>query len=111
MPSLTGPMATMDASAIHDRISSVAVKKAGLSKDAARDVALHMTDWLEDARRFLAFCERPDDYANDAVDDLLMAFLTHVPNHVAAAAKIYADMPVSDVFGVGAVSSEGNDDE
>jgi hypothetical protein len=37
--------------------------------------------------------------------------LIHVPNHIAAAAKLYAGFPVSDIFEVGAVapldSSEG----
>ena len=38
------------------------------------------------------------------VSQLLISFLVHVPNHVAAASKLYTDIPVTDIFGVGATS-------
>ena len=53
-------------------------------------------------------CAEPDSLSSGEVNEMLLAFLTHVPNHVAAAAKLYADFPVTDVFGVDAVGrSEG----
>lgn len=64
-----------------------------------------MTDWLDDLRRYVSFCEAPENFEPEEIDELLLAFLVHAPNHVAAAAKLYADYPVSDIFGVGATSS------
>lgn len=75
-----------------------------LSPERARDVAFHMTDWLDDLQRYVKFCENPDSYGPEEVDELLLAFLGHVPNHIAAAAKLYADMPVSDIFAVGSTT-------
>jgi hypothetical protein len=40
------------------------------------------------------------------VSELLIGFLVHVPNHVAAASKLYTDVPVTDIFGVGATSED-----
>lgn len=80
-----------------DRIKAVA-KQQGLSDQQAFDSAFHMLDWLDDLRAFAAFCEQPDSYTDEQLHKLLTSFLIHVPNHVAAAAKIYADYPVSDVF-------------
>jgi len=37
---------------------------------------------------------------------LLAAFLTHTPNHIAAALKLYLQIPVTDVFGVGATAEK-----
>ena len=75
-----------------------------MSADDARDVAFHLTDWLEDLAAFSAFVQNPDTPTAEEVDAMLNRFLVHVPNHLAAAAKIYTDFPVSDVFGVGAIS-------
>jgi hypothetical protein len=35
--------------------------------------------------------------------ELLIQFLVHAPNHLAAASKMLTDIPVTDVFGVGAL--------
>ena len=43
------------------------------------------------------------------VSQLLISFLVHVPNHVAAASKLYTDIPVTDIFGVGATSENPNE--
>ena len=53
---------------------------------------------------FSAFLQNPSALTAEEIDSMLNRFLVHVPNHLAAAAKIYADFPVSDVFGVGAIS-------
>lgn len=92
---------------IRARIKEVATAKASLTPAAAADVAFHMTDWLSDLEACVKFFRAPDDFTPDQVNALLSAFLIHVPNHLAAAAKLYIDSPVSDVFGVGAVSVDG----
>ena len=87
---------------IRSRIEAVALKQ-GLSQQTAYDSAFHMVDWIDDLRKLVAFFENPESYTDEQVDDLLSGFLIHAPNHLAAAAKLYADYPVSDLFGVGAI--------
>ena len=96
----------MDQARIRARLQAVGGAEAELSADDARDVAFHLTDWLDDLAAFLSFVRSPDDMSARKVNDMLIRFLVHVPNHLAAAAKLYAGAPVSDIFGVGAVSAE-----
>jgi hypothetical protein len=93
-----------DAAKIRTQIERSALDEMELSPERARDVAFHMTDWLDDLQRYVKFCENPDSYSPEEVDELLLALLGHVPNHIAAAAKLYADMPVSDIFAVGSTA-------
>jgi hypothetical protein len=76
--------------------------KAGLPAEVARDIAFHMTDWLPDLARYSAFVDAPDSLSPHQVDDLIGAFLVHVPNHLAAAAKLWGQ-PIYDVFEIGAL--------
>jgi hypothetical protein len=88
---------------IRERIAGAAMAEAELPLAVANEVAFHMTDWLNDLAAFVEFCQSPESYEPKRVNELLLAFLLHAPNHIAAAAKLYAESPVSDVFGVGAV--------
>lgn len=92
-----------DAAKIRAQIELAASAAMKLPPEIARDVAFHMTDWLEDLKRFVQFCEDPASFSTKDVGDTLLAFLLHAPNHMAAAAKLYAGLAVSDVFDVGAV--------
>lgn len=96
----------MDQAKIRARLEAVAVAQADLSVKDARDVAFHLTDWLEDLDAFSNFLQHPDGLPPGEINSMLIKFLVHVPNHLAAAAKLYADAPVSDIFGVGSVSGE-----
>jgi hypothetical protein len=95
--------ATFDSRKVFASIEQTALLEAELGPEAARDVAFHMTDWLHDLSAYAEFCRDPDSYTHEQVNELLLALLIHVPNHLAAAAKLYADFPVSDIFNVGAV--------
>lgn len=75
-----------------------------LDSETAWNVAFHLTDWLDDLQAFHQFCQRPEQFGTEEVNEILMRLLIHVPNHIAAAAKLYCDMPVKDVFGVGATT-------
>jgi hypothetical protein len=95
----------LNAEKIRARIEHVAISEAELSIAMARDVAFHLTDWLDDLNAFVVFCRDPDAHAPEQIDAMLLALLQHAPNHLAAAAKLYADFPVSDVFDVGAIAT------
>jgi len=74
------------------------------------DVAFHLTDWLENLEEWEAFCAAPEEYEDDQeLRDMLLLFVAHVPAHLAAAHKMVIGFPVTDVFGIGAVSE--NDEE
>lgn len=92
-----------DAEKIRTQIEGAAREAMELSPEDARDIAIHMTDWLDDLHSYVKFCENPNGTDLETVNEMLLKFLTHAPNHLAAAAKLYADAPVSDIFGVGAV--------
>ena len=72
------------------------------------DVAFHMTDWLEDLGRWHRFCAQPDSMDAAEVNELLHEFLLHVPNHLAAASKLFLDIPVADIFEVGATKDSAS---
>lgn len=82
---------------ISGRIEDCATKR-GLTQQESFDSGFHMTDWIDDLEAFYSFCQNPDSYSDEELDKMLTQFLIHVPNHLAAAAKIYAGQTVSDVF-------------
>ena len=69
-----------------------------------KDIAFHMTDWLDDLFLFNQFCENPSSFDSEAINHALVIFLTHAPNHLAAASKLFLDIPVTDIFNVGSTS-------
>lgn len=98
----------MDQKSISLAIQNALEQQEYGSANLRREIAFHMTDWLEDLEGWTAFCRSPDSLSSDAIAELLTAFLVHVPNHLAAASKLMTDVPVSDVFEVGAVESEAD---
>ncbi len=84
--------------AIKDALESEGVGDAGIR----HDIAFHLTDWLPDLQEWYEYCQSPESLSASDTVEMLIRFLVHVPNHVAAASKLLTDIPVTDVFGVGA---------
>ena len=99
-----------NADKVRECIARAAVNEAELPLAVANDVAFHLTDWIKDLEALVSFCRLPGSFTPAQVNDILLAFLLHAPNHIAAAAKLYADIPVTDVFGVGAVDVQSGGD-
>lgn len=99
-------MSQIDSNLIRDRIREVALRETELSGTVVNDVVFHMTDWLDDLEAYHRFCSHPAAMSDAEVSRLLIQFLLHVPNHVAAAGKLYTSVPVTDVFGVGATAED-----
>jgi hypothetical protein len=78
----------------------------GLTNAAQASAVFHMTDWLEDLAAYYRFCADPNSMSDADLGAFLSQFLVHVPNHLAAASKLYTGVPVTDIFGVGATSEE-----
>lgn len=99
-------MIDTDSEVIQARIADVARRMNELPDSVANEVAFHMTDWLDDLRALSGFYADPKSLTDAAVSKLLVHFLIHVPNHLAAASKLYIGMTVSDIFDVGATSED-----
>jgi hypothetical protein len=99
-------MSKIDPVAVQARIREVALREAELPDSVADDVAFHMTDWLDDLDAFSRFCADPSSLSDAEVSELLTNFLVHVPNHIAAAGKLYTGVPVTDIFQIGATSED-----
>jgi hypothetical protein len=80
------------------------MKVLEISNENARDIAFHMTDWLGDLKALQEYYADPETFSNEEASDLLMHFLVHVPDHIAAAKKLACGFPVTDVFEIGALS-------
>jgi len=71
------------------------------TREAAKDIGFHMTDWDSDVDELIALYEDPAAFSNDQIVDIVIRFLAHVPNHVAAAKKLVGLGPMEDIFEVG----------
>ena len=103
-------MTKIDATVVRDRIHEVARRKAKLPDEVAYHVGFHMTDWFDDFEALSRFYADPAGFSDEEAHSILEMFLIHVPNHVAAAGKLYVDIPVTDIFEVGATKEDDGDD-
>jgi len=74
-----------------------------LTPGVPEDIAFHMTDWEEDLFAFVHLYESAERLSNNEIREMIIKFLTHVPNHVAAAKKLAGVGPIEDIFEVGAL--------
>jgi hypothetical protein len=92
---------------IQERFSGVLRRELGLTKAAADEAAFHLTDWSEELYLLHDLFEHPKKRTDREVRDALMGFVAHASHHVAAAHRAIMDLPVTDVFGIGAVKGTG----
>lgn len=88
---------------IQNRLAKILHEQLGVPKRRARDIAFHLTDWEYNLYDFGGLIYHPDRYTDREAGQIIVEFLVHAPNHLAAAAKLAVDCPVKDIFGVGAV--------
>ncbi len=94
----------MDARIISQAIESALEADGYGTPEVRHDIAFHMTDWQSDLEKWHAYCQSPEALNAQQTAELLIEFLVHVPNHLAAASKLMTGIPVTDIFEVGAVS-------
>ena len=80
----------------------------GLNKKDAWDVGFHMTDWIEDQIALAELYRNIETANNDDIQSVLMRYLAHVSEHVAAAKKLIGVGSVVDVFEVGIHDQESD---
>ena len=90
------------------KITEAFALSMGSTQDAAKDIGFHMTDWDTDVDELIALYENPDAFTNDQIVDIVIRFLAHVPNHVAAAKKLVGLGPMEDIFGVGVLIEDAD---
>ena len=77
----------------------------GIELDERREaIVFHLTDWMGDLVTFNQLLSDPDAYDGSEIHQILVRFLTHVPNHLAAASKLFLGVPVTDIFDVGSTT-------
>ena len=76
----------------------------GENSFVASEVAFQMTDWLDDLNALADLFSGRTRWTPERVEEILTAFLVHVPNHIAAASKVLCDLEVDDIFQVGAIA-------
>jgi hypothetical protein len=91
-------------------VQTIAAAFPALGQQEAFDLAFHLSDWRVDAAFLLALHLAPELFTADEIARGVTNFLVHAPNHVAAAAKI-GDHPIADVFGLGVLDGDDDDDD
>jgi len=77
-----------------------------LKPDIVREIAFHMTDWGDDLNELVALFNNIDHVEDEKIRKVVIKFLAHVPNHVAAAKKLVGLGPIEDVFRVGVLEED-----
>ena len=77
-----------------------------LEPQAVEDIAFHMTDWKENLEELVRLYEQPERLSDEQIQHIILVFLAHVPNHVAAAKKLLGLGPIEDVFEVGVLEED-----
>lgn len=72
------------------------------------EITFHLTDWIDEMERWEQFCSDPDSLNAEELRSLLVEFLYIVPSHLAAASKLLTDLPVADIFNIGATSESNS---
>jgi len=95
---------SFDQDKIRNKIELSLQSSGKYDKNTCKDIAFHMTDWLNDLDNLCQFYQNPEEY--ESPEEILMKFLIHVPEHLAAAAKLMTRTGVADIFNVGSVEKE-----
>lgn len=85
---------------LRDRIEKVFTDLVD-KPEVARDIAFHMTDWDHNLDDLVKLYEQHETLSDDQITGIIIEFLAHVPNHVAAARKLSGVGPIEDIFEVG----------
>jgi predicted metallopeptidase len=65
-----------------------------------------MTDWKKDLERLHGLYENIERLSDEEITKVVIAFLAHVPNHIAAAKKLVGLGPIEDIFKVGVLDED-----
>jgi hypothetical protein len=72
-----------------------------MNEEKAHEIAFHLCDWHQEAQFLVALQLFPTRFTPSEIQEAVTACLTHIPNHIAAAASL-AGWEMKDIFNVGA---------
>jgi hypothetical protein len=93
----------IDRELVRRQIEAALAEAGWGSAESRSEVGFHMTDWIDGLEDLYRHYQDPAGRDAESTMELLIQFLVHAPNHLAAASKMLTDIPVTDVFGVGAL--------
>jgi hypothetical protein len=82
---------------------------SSLDMAQAGEVAFHLTDWKHNLDELVEIYEKADELGDEYIQKIVMSFLAHAPNHIAAAKKLIGLGPIEDVFNVGVLKEDEDD--
>jgi hypothetical protein len=91
---------------INKRIADAYASEFELSPDICRDIAFHMTDWLDDYEELVQVFDVSKEMNAEQIQKIVGQFLIHASNHIAAAKKLAGYGPMEDIFQVGIFEEE-----
>lgn len=68
-----------------------AFRAFSLSEKQAYDLAFHLTDWIDDLRPFVGLLENPTKHSVNQIQEIIIRFLVHAPDHLRTAAELVLD--------------------
>lgn len=77
-----------------------------MDKETASEISFHMTDWIEDNEKLISMYENIDQFNSDQIQSVLISYLAHVPEHVAAAKKLIGLGNLEDIFQVNILNKD-----
>lgn len=90
-----------------DAITDALSDEYGVEK--AADIAFHMADWNGDAAFVVALHLFPERFTPDEINDGLLGFLVHAPNHIVEACRL-TGTSVREIFSSDDGTSSGTTD-
>lgn len=94
---------------VSERILS-ALAADGLDPEIAEAITFHLTVWRRDLENLLKIWNQADQMSDDEIRTLIIRFLVHVPEHVAAAKKLSGCGAIVDLFAVGVCENDEPND-
>jgi hypothetical protein len=91
---------------VKKRIAEALSSSLGLEMAEAAEVAFHLTDWKHNLDELVEVYEKADELSDEHIQKIVIKFLAHVPNHIAAAKKLLGLGPIEDVFNVGVLKED-----
>ncbi len=78
-----------------------AISSLCIRQEIADDLVFHIIDWKDDLYELVGMYENLECLSDDEIRDIIIGFLAHAPNHIAAAKKLIGLGPIEDVFNIG----------
>src|SRR5258708_2276009 len=94
---------------LRERIAAIVRLSYGEREDIARDIAFHLTDWDHNLEEISRMYNQFPEMSDDEILRIIVKFLAHVPNHLAAAKKLMGLGPIEDIFGAGVLQEDEED--